>query len=82
MEREVPYVGIPAKWSTDGPRRAGPIRNRYALELERPGFVLGFPSEGTGTADMLQAALAAGVECRRVDEAGRMHSVVPLAPGI
>lgn len=58
-------AGIPtetyfANWDRDG-RAAGPIRNRRMLKDGKPDLVIAFPG-GVGTADMIKAALAAGVE--------------------
>ncbi|ATI15672.1 hypothetical protein [Bordetella phage vB_BbrM_PHB04] len=56
--RGVPRDPHPADWATHG-RRAGPLRNRKMLEL-KPDGVVAFPG-GRGTADMADAARAAGV---------------------
>lgn len=48
-----------ARWGKHG-RAAGPIRNQYMLDHERPALVIAFPG-GDGTADMVRRAKAAGV---------------------
>lgn len=53
----VPYY---ADWKKHG-RAAGPIRNQYMLDEGKPGLVVAFPG-GTGTADMMRRATAAGVQ--------------------
>lgn len=52
-------VTVPADWSRHG-KRAGPIRNTEMLVLHRPNIVLAAPG-GTGTADMVRKAKAAGL---------------------
>jgi hypothetical protein len=49
-----------ADWNAHG-RAAGPIRNRRMLAEGKPDLVVAFPG-GRGTADMVSAARAAGVE--------------------
>lgn len=58
-ENEIEYRGYPAKWKKQR-NAAGPIRNRRMLDEECPNMVVAFPG-GTGTADMIEAAKAAGV---------------------
>lgn len=48
-----------AQWQTYG-RRAGAIRNAEMLRLGKPDLVVAFPG-GSGTADMVRKAKAAGV---------------------
>lgn len=48
-----------ANWKRDG-RGAGPIRNQKMLDAESPDIVVAFPG-GSGTADMVRRARAAGV---------------------
>ena len=48
-----------AAWRTHG-RAAGPIRNQRMLDHGRPELVVAFPG-GSGTADMVRRAKAAGV---------------------
>lgn len=52
---EIPFSGIPAKWTYEG-KSAGPRRNSRML-AQHPDieWVIHFPG-GTGTADMLEAA--------------------------
>lgn len=48
-----------ADWHAHG-RAAGPIRNQQMLDEGKPDLVVAFPG-GTGTADMVRRAKAAGV---------------------
>ena len=57
--REVDYLGMPAKFTTQGPS-GGPQRNAGLLKYCDPDLVLCFPG-GAGTADMLKKARKAGV---------------------
>lgn len=57
---------FPADWKTHG-RAAGPIRNQQMIDEGKPDLVVAFPG-GTGTADMVRRAKAAGV---RVIEVGK-----------
>jgi hypothetical protein len=66
LEREVPYVGHPAKWLGEG-REAGPNRNAKMLEVYKPGVVLAFPG-GRGTADMMRKATEAGIRLVKAAE--------------
>lgn len=50
----------PAEWNKYG-KAAGGIRNQQMLDEGRPDFVVAFPG-GSGTADMVRRAKAAGVE--------------------
>lgn len=58
MTRGIPSLAWPARWRTHG-NPGGPIRNGYMLTL-KPELVIAFPG-GTGTADMVRQAKAAGV---------------------
>lgn len=53
-------VTYAADWKMHG-RAAGPKRNQKMLDSERVDLVLAFPG-GSGTADMVRRAKAAGVE--------------------
>ena len=55
---------FPANWERDG-RGAGPIRNQAMLDASKPGGVVAFPG-GSGTADMVRRAEAAGVKVMHV----------------
>lgn len=55
----LPFPVTPAEWRALG-RRAGPLRNADMLRLAAPDGVLAFPG-GSGTADMVARARAAGV---------------------
>jgi hypothetical protein len=59
-ERGIALKEYPADWKEHG-RAAGPIRNRKMLREGLPDLVVAFPG-GRGTADMIRAAKAAGVE--------------------
>jgi len=54
-----------ANWRTHG-KAAGPIRNQQMLDEGRPHLVVAFPG-GTGTADMVRRAKAAGVPVMEVE---------------
>lgn len=57
--RGVPVWPFPADWKTHQ-NAAGPIRNQRMLDESAPSHVLAFPG-GTGTADMVRRARAAGL---------------------
>lgn len=57
---------FPADWETHG-KSAGPIRNKWMLEMGQPDLVLAFPG-GRGTDDMIRLASAAGVQVKMVRE--------------
>lgn len=59
---ERPYIGVPAQWSTHG-ASAGPRRNTILLHY-LPDGVVAFAG-GTGTADCVRQAEAAGVRVWR-----------------
>ena len=59
---ERPYIGVPAQWGTHG-ASAGPRRNALMLHY-LPHGVVAFAG-GTGTADMVRQAEAAGVRVWR-----------------
>jgi hypothetical protein len=58
--RRVLCGAYPAKWDKHG-KRAGPIRNAEIIERGAPDGVVAFPG-GSGTADMVQQAEAAGLK--------------------
>lgn len=58
-ERGVPEEPYPAQWQTEG-RQAGFKRNQRMLDTAKPDGVIAFPG-GSGTADMVAKAQAAGV---------------------
>lgn len=64
-ERKVPCSTYPADWDRHG-RSAGPVRNQRMLDEAVPDLVVAFPG-GSGTANMIQKAEAAGVEVRRIE---------------
>lgn len=55
----IPVEEYPADWKKHG-TAAGPIRNREMLEKGKPDLVIAFPG-GSGTANMVKIAKAAGV---------------------
>lgn len=59
-KRNVLERQFPADWKTHG-RAAGPIRNQQMLDDGKPDLVVAFPG-GTGTADMVRRAKAAGLK--------------------
>lgn len=56
----IPVEEYPADWRTHG-KAAGPIRNQRMLDEAKPDLVVAFRG-GSGTADMVRRARAAGVE--------------------
>lgn len=60
---EIPYMGIPAKWSKQG-KAAGAIRNPLLLLDPRPDFVAAFHNNiaaSKGTKHMLELTKKAGI---------------------
>jgi hypothetical protein len=62
-----PFREFKPDWNTYG-LAAGPIRNQRMLDEGKPDLVLAFPG-GSGTADMVSRARAAGVEVIEVKDA-------------
>jgi hypothetical protein len=60
----VPFRIFPANWKKHG-RAAGPMRNQQMLDEGKPDLVIAFPG-GSGTADMVRRAKAAGVPVETV----------------
>lgn len=58
--RAIEHLRFPADWERHR-RRAGPLRNKQMLDEGKPDLVVAFPG-GTGTANMIGQAQAAGVE--------------------
>jgi len=58
--RGVSYAAVPALWVQHGAKAAGPLRNQAMVELG-PEVVIAFEG-GTGTADMVRKAKAAGIQ--------------------
>lgn len=58
-KRGVPWVEMPANWDAFR-KRAGHLRNQAMLDLLAPNYVVAFPG-GSGTADMVKIATAAGL---------------------
>ena len=59
--RFIPVVTRPADWKKHG-KAAGPIRNTLMIVQDKPDVVVAFPSNGTGTADMVKRAKIAGIK--------------------
>lgn len=68
----VSFLEFPADWKKLG-YAAGPIRNQQMIDEGRPDLVLAFPG-GTGTADMVRRARAAGIEVREIAMPAFSHS--------
>lgn len=66
VQRRVPYENYPPDWMKFG-RAAGPIRNRRMIEKGQPDIVVAFPG-GSGTADLVAKARAAGVKVLEIGE--------------
>lgn len=64
-ERHLAVLAFPANWSLYG-KLAGPRRNREMLQRGQPDLVVAFPG-GDGTRNMMEQALAAGVQVVRVE---------------
>lgn len=58
------HARFPADWTVHG-KAAGPRRNQRMVDEGKPDLVVAFPG-GTGTADMVRRAKAAGIEVREV----------------
>jgi hypothetical protein len=64
VERNVEVWAFPARWEQDGRRAAGPKRNQRMLDVGQPQGVVAFAG-GSGTADMIRRAEAAGLPVMR-----------------
>lgn len=60
IDREVCFVGEPARWKRDGRKTAGPMRNIRMLDRWRPHGVIAFPG-GPGTAHCIEEARRRGI---------------------
>ncbi len=58
-ERELPFVGVPAKWTVLG-TQAGPTRNRFMVTEWKPDLVIAFPGN-RGTRNMVAVANEMGI---------------------
>lgn len=68
LEREVSYVGFPARWKTGGHGNAeGIIRNRLMYERWKPDRGIAFPGS-TGTANMVEIMRAGGTPVMEIDK--------------
>jgi len=65
QRRGVRVDEYPADWRRFG-LSAGPLRNKLMLDAGHPAIVVAFPG-GKGTANMVWAAKAAGIEVRYAD---------------
>lgn len=54
----IPVITFPANWHQG--KKGGPLRNEFMLREGKPDLVMAFPG-GSGTADMIRKAMAAGV---------------------
>lgn len=63
FKRKIPFIIINAQWKIHG-KAAGPIRNSRMI-AEGADLVVAFPG-GTGTADCVRKARAAGIEVLEV----------------
>ena len=61
----IPVYAFPADWKKHG-KAAGPIRNAMMLLDGKPDLVVAFAG-GTGTANMVRKAKAAGIEVLEID---------------
>lgn len=59
QERHVPVTKYIAQWRRFG-NAAGPLRNRFMLEKERPDMLVAFPG-GKGTASATRLAMELGI---------------------
>ena len=57
---------VRADWKKNG-KAAGPIRNQLMLDHYKPDIVVAFPG-GSGTADMVRRAKAAGVKICEIED--------------
>lgn len=64
-DRQVPYLGLPAKWKREG-KAAGYVRNKAMLDLGMPDIVVAFPG-GKGTAQMVKIARKADIPVLEID---------------
>ena len=63
----------PADWQRHG-RSAGVLRNQQMLVDGRPDYVVAFPlRDSRGTWDMVNQAMAAGVQVEVISPAGELH---------
>ena len=65
-QASVPSQTYNADWKSHG-RSAGPRRNQWMLDEGKPDLVVAFPG-GSGTADMVRRAKAAGLEVIEIPE--------------
>ena len=78
VSRCVESAAFYADWELHG-KAAGPMRNRRMLEEGKPDLVVAFPG-GSGTADMVRQAKAAGVRVLEVRPPRREASATPNHP--
>lgn len=77
QDRRIERRTVEADWDGQG-RKAGPLRNGRMLEEERPDFLVSFPG-GTGTADCVAQARAAGIEVIEIARECRFSYVPTLS---
>lgn len=63
LDRGIPFACVPAHWDRYS-KAAGAKRNGWMLRL-KPEMVVAFPG-GRGTANMVEQAVAAGIDVRQV----------------
>lgn len=68
LSREVDHLVMPARWSTEGRRAAGPKRNERMFNRINPGYdgVIAFPG-GAGTAHMTRIAEERGFGVLKIE---------------
>ena len=70
-DNAIPYLGIPAIWYPNGPKKldrsAGPTRNALMITKGRPQAAIGFPG-GKGSADMYDKLVAAQIPVLLIPE--------------
>jgi hypothetical protein len=66
--REVPYIGVPARWQSEG-SAAGPIRNERIVSDWHPDVLLAFPG-GAGTENSIEVAELHGIVVFRISDPG------------
>jgi hypothetical protein len=57
IDKEVPYIGVPARWHSGIGKVAGPVRIKYMFDRFAPTSVIAFPG-GPGTAATMREANA------------------------
>lgn len=63
--RQVPYLGVPARWNEEG-TAAGPLRNQRMIARAKPEVCIAFPG-GSGTLNCVHQAEDAGIMVVKID---------------